>query len=174
MGPNAFGSSLSLIAPSEDKAHDAIVSALGGSKKLFEPVILDGRLLHEAQERVNMASKIVAADEIEARAKKTNSWYHDAAKEAGLEVDDDMMEEGLAGSGDLKDAQQLRQAKQAKNALRVLLARPMVTNRFGKFLSSHPGTAGKQQHNQVTPYVVPMEAAGKSRKKKNSKRGRKN
>lgn len=160
MGKEAVGSSLSLVAPNEDKAQENIVAALG-SRKLFQTVPLDGRLLQEAQERVNLACKIVTADEVESRVKKSNSWMEEMAKEAGLEIDEDMMEEGLAG-GDQRDQQQLLQAKQARATLRVLLSRPMVTQRFGKFLSSN--SAARQQ--EVSPYVVPMEGRKKRRKKK--------
>ena len=104
MGEGAVGSSLSLISPGEDKAHDKVCEALN-SKHLFEVVQLDGRLLAAAQERANLATKIVACDEVENKAQKSNKWFEEAAEEAGLDLDDDMLDEGLAG-GDLREQQQ--------------------------------------------------------------------
>ena len=160
MGKDAVGSSLSLVAPNEDKAQEKICEALG-SRKLFQTVPLDGRLLQEAQERVNLACKIVTADEVESRVRKSNSWMEEMAEQAGLEIDEDMMEEGLAG-GDQRDQQQLLQAKQARASLRVLLSIPMVTQRFGKFLSNNSAA----RHQEVAPYVVPMEGRKKRRRNK--------
>lgn len=64
--------------------------------------------------------------------KKNNKWFQEAAKEAGFEMDDDMIDEGLAG-GDNRDQQKLREAKAARTQLATLLSRPMVTQRFVKF-----------------------------------------
>lgn len=93
---------------------------------------LDGRFLSEAQQRVNLASKIVSCEMVETRAKKNNKWFEEAAKEAGFEMDDDMIDEGLAG-GNNRDQQKLREAKAAQSQLEILLSRPMVTQRFLKF-----------------------------------------
>jgi hypothetical protein len=113
MGEKAIGSSLSLVAPAEDKPFKAIMDELG--KNTFQPVNLDGRLLAEAQERVNMASKIVSCDELESRSSSNNKWFEDAAAATGLELDPSMLDEGLAG-GDLRDQQRLREATKASKA----------------------------------------------------------
>jgi len=161
------GSSVSLVAPGEEKAHDRICQALESpSRDLFRSVPLDTRLLSEAQKRVHLASKIVACDEKETRVHKQNRWFQDAAEEAGLDIDDDLMEEGLAG-GDLREQQQLHQAKRARADLRVLLSRPMTTRRFGKFLST-----AAPVNQTVEPHVVPVEQQSKN-KKKRKKRMRK-
>lgn len=160
MGEAAVGLSLSLIAPGEDKAHDKVCEALK-SKHLFESVHMDGRLLAAAQERANLAAKIVACDEVETKAQKSNKWFQEAAEQAGLDLDDDMLDEGLAG-GDQRDQHKLREAKAARGRLRQLLAQPMQTQRFGKFLSSNSASADPE----VAAYVVPLMTGHKKKKQK--------
>ena len=104
MGKAAVGSSLSLISPGEDKTHGKVCEALN-SKHLFQEVNMDGRLLAAAQERANLAAKVVECDEVETKAQKSNKWFEDAAEEAGLDLDEDMIDEGLAG-GDQRDQTQ--------------------------------------------------------------------
>jgi hypothetical protein len=159
MGEKAVGSSMSLVSSAEEKQQKAIFDELG--KALFSPVYLDGRLLVEAQERVNLASKIVSCDETESRTDRSNKWFKDAAVDADLELDDDMLDEGLAG-GDLRAQQRLREAKKAKALLKSLLAQPMVVQRFGKFLSSNSAAAIPAVPGCVVPAV---EKGGKRRKK---------
>jgi hypothetical protein len=55
------GCSLSLVASHKDKIHFLIVEKLGVQ---FEKVA-NGRLMRGAQERVNMATKVVTAQDIE-------------------------------------------------------------------------------------------------------------
>ena len=62
----------------------------------FDDVHIDGRLVASAQERANLASKIVAAEDVESKAKKQNQWFLEKAEEAGLELDEDNFDEGLA------------------------------------------------------------------------------
>lgn len=159
MGEKAVGSSVSLVASAEDRQQKDIMDALG--KKLFRPVPLDGRLLSEAQERVNLASKIVSCDELESRTDSRNKWFQDAAAEADLVLDDNMLVEGLAG-GDLRDQQRLREAKSARGRLRDMLSQPMVTQRFGKFLSNNSAAAAPD----VAAHFVPLDANPKKRKKR--------
>jgi ATP-dependent RNA helicase DDX24/MAK5 len=160
MGQGAVGSSLSLIAPGEDKAHDKVCEALQ-SKHMFETVQMDGRLLAAAQERANLAAKIVECDDVEQKANKSNKWFQDAAEQTGLDLDDDMLDEGLAG-GDQRDQHKLREAKAARGRLRQLLAQPMQTQRFGKFLSSNSAAAD----SQVAAFVVPLTTTSRKKKKR--------
>lgn len=159
MGEKAVGFSVSLVSSAEERQQKAIFDELG--KSLFSPVHLDGRLLAEAQERVNLACKIVSCDEIESRTDRSNKWFKEAAAEADLELDDDMLDEGLAG-GDLRAQQRLREAKKARGLLKSLLAQPMVVQRFGKFLSSNSAAATPA----VPAYVVPVDDKGSKRRKK--------
>lgn len=163
MGKNAVGATVSLIAPGEDKSHKQVCEALD-AKNLFEVVEMDGRLLTTAQERVNMAAKIVECEEVESRAQKSNKWFQEAAEEAGLDLDEDLVDEGLAG-GDRREQQKLREAKAARVRLRQLLAQPMQTQRFGKFLSSNSAAAAD---SQVAAYVMPP--TNDNRKKRKGKR----
>lgn len=172
IGEGAVGASLSLVAPAEEKAHDRICAALGGdTKQRFEVARLDSRLLSEAQERVLLACKIVACDTVESRVQKQNQWFADAAAEAGLELDDDLLEEGLVG-GSQRERQQVFQAQRARADLKVLLTQPMRTQRFGKFLSTQSISAYKQIEPQVSENDTNQGQKTKKRKKQSRKRQR--
>jgi ATP-dependent RNA helicase DDX24/MAK5 len=132
MGEGAKGTSLSLVAPAEDKAHSKIAEA---ANVTFAKVLLDGRLLTASQERTNLASKILEAAEMENKANSRNRWFLEKAKEAELDLDDDIIEDESQWSE--KEQQQLREAQKAKVRLAQLLAEPMKTQRFGKFLSTN-------------------------------------
>lgn len=164
MGEAAVGLSLSLIASGEDRAHDKVCEALK-LKHLFETVHMDGRLLAAAQERVALAAKIVACDEVEKKAQKSNKWFQEAADQAGLDLDDDVLDEGLAGGGQ-RDQYKLREAMGARGHLRQLLAQPMQTQRFGKFLSSNSAAANPE----VAAYVVPLTTGRKKKKGKGERK----
>lgn len=158
MGDDAVGCSLSLVASGEDKFHAKIVKALNVS---FAEVPMDGRLLSAAQERVNLACKVASAEDSERKTQRDNQWFKDQAAEAGLEVDDDMLDEGLAG-GDSRDKARLNEARSARERLRQLLAQPIQTQRFGKFLSTNSAAT---QRVVPAPVVMPP-APGAQRKKK--------
>lgn len=132
MGEGAVGSCLSLIAPAEDKAHSKIAASLGVS---FHKVLLDGRLLSSAQERTNLASKIISVDEMQQKFNSHNRWFLEKAKEAELDLDDDLMEEESNRSE--QEQQQVLEAKRARVRLSQLLAEPMKKQKFGKFLSTN-------------------------------------
>jgi ATP-dependent RNA helicase DDX24/MAK5 len=157
MGEGAVGCSLSLVASGEDKFHAKIVNAL---KVSFTEVVMDGRLLSGAQERVNLACKVASAEDTERKTQRDNQWFKDQAAEAGLEVDDDMLDNGLAG-GDSRDQARLNEARLARERLRHLLAQPIQTQRFGKFLSTNSAAT-----QRVVPEPVIMPRAPGSRKKK--------
>lgn len=140
MGDQASGHSFSLIAPAEDRSHSAVLSALNTK---FEHLLMDGRLLRESQERVNLATKVVQVSEIERQAGQNNRWFKEQASEAGLEIDEDLLEEGL-GSGKRERAR-LQDAKIARDRLSTLLAQPMQTQRHGKFLSTNSAVPSRLQ-----------------------------
>lgn len=105
-------------------------------KVIFETLNMDGRLLREAQERVNLASKVIAADEAGKRSQRNKQWVKEKAEAADLEFDDEMLDDGLLES----DSKQLhREASRAKDKLQSLLAQPLKSQRFGKFLSTNAG-----------------------------------
>jgi superfamily II DNA/RNA helicase len=131
VGAGSTGFSVSLIASGEDKNHARIVQAL---QARFEPVHLDGRLLTAAQERVNLASKVVADDEVEQRRNQSNKWYQEQAAAVGFDIEDDMYED--SADKDQREQGRSREAKTSKAKLRALLSQPMVAQRYGKFLST--------------------------------------
>ena len=162
MGAGAIGASLSLIAPAEDKAHSKIVQALDVP---FHKVLMDGRLLTSSQERVNLACKVVMAGEKMKRMQSQNAWFLEKAKEADLELDDDLLQDNQ----DLSAVEQgeLREAARARDRLAHLLAQPMTTQRFGKFMSTN--SAAVQE--EIKPLLVSSKATSvpKSPKKKKAR-----
>ena len=130
---------------------------------------IDGRLLNEAQEQVALATKIVSCNDVESQANKKNNWLHNAAKEAGLDVDEDMLEGGLL-DGDQRDRQRFLDAKRAKAELRQLLAKPMRIQHIGKFLSGAGLRESIKSESEVKPFVVKQSVSkGKHRQRKGSK-----
>jgi len=146
MGEGAVGSSVSLVSSSEDKSHSFIVKKLC---VVFEPVIMDGRLVSGAQERVNLASKVVAMEDVQSRSQRQNAWFRENADAMGVMLDDDLLDEGLAG-GDQRDQNRLREAKQAKGRLNSLLQQPLQTQRYGKFLSTNSAAVLKMATGRPT------------------------
>ena len=137
VGEKAIGTSISLVAPAEEREHQKICEAVRGSgSRSLELVQIDVRLLNEAQERVALASKIVSCHDVESQASKKNKWLQDAAKEAELELDEDMMEGGLL-DGDQRDRQRFLEAKRAKSELQRLLAKPMRKQHFLELVSEN-------------------------------------
>ncbi len=131
VGQDAVGCSVSLIASDEDKMYAKIMKDLSTR---FEPVHIDGRLLSRAQERVNLASKIVVAEDMQSKTQRRNAWFREKADEAGIDLDEDEVIEEIS---DQRDLSRLREGKQAKALLKRLLAEPLQTQRFGKFLSTN-------------------------------------
>lgn len=170
VGAKAVGTSISLVAPAEEREHQKICEAVRGAEsKSLGQVHIDSRLLNEAQERVALATKIVSCNDFESQASKKNKWLQDAAKEAGLEIDEDMMESGLL-DGDQRDRLRFLEAKRAKPELRQLLAQPMRKQHFGKFLSGAGLMDSIKSEGEVKPFVVKKSMKGKPRRKKKSKK----
>lgn len=148
-----------MVAPAEEKEHQKICEAVRGiGSKSLEQVHIDGRLLNEAVERVTLATKILLCNDGETQASRNNKWLQDAAKEAGLYVDEDMMEGGLL-DGDQRDRQRFLEAKQAKGELRQLLAKPIQKQHCGKFLSGAGLRESIKAETEVKPYVVKKSAS---------------
>ena len=162
MGDGAVGCSLSLVAPAEDKMYARIIERL---ETKFESVNLDSRLLRAAQERVNLACRVVEAEEVERKSQRSNQWFKEKADEAGLKMDDDLLEEGLAG-GDERDRSKLRQAVSARAQLRSLLAEPMQAQRYGKFLSTNSAVG----HRVSEPTVASIPVGRSNERKKRRRR----
>lgn len=131
VGQDAVGCSVSLVASDEDKMYAKIMKSLSTR---FESVHMDARLLSRAQERVNLASKIVAADDMQSKTQRRNAWFREKADEAGIDLDE---EEVIEEISDQRDLSRLREGKQAKSLLKKLLAEPLQTQRYGKFLSTN-------------------------------------
>ena len=95
----------------------------------FDGAPMDSRLLANASERVNLASKIVACEDAESKTNKSNQWFRKASEEAGLDLDEDLLDDGQLG-GSKKERQQFLEAKRARQELKALLAKPMRKQAF--------------------------------------------
>ena len=165
MGKTAVGSSISLVSAAEEKPHQIICEAIGTSKSLLNMPV-DGMLLSSAQERVALATKIVSCDQAESQTNRQNQWVANAAEDAGLDLDDDLLEGGLM-SGNKRERQQFLEAKRAKDKLRQLLAVPMRKQAFGKFLSGVGLQEAIKAEKEVTPFIVqPKRKSNKTQTKK--------
>lgn len=166
-GESAVGSSISLVSASEDKDHQSICEAVRGENQRKLPLMpIDGKLLSSAQQRVALATKIVSCEEIESKVNQQNKWFTNAANDAELDLDDDLLEDGLNG-GDKRERQQLFEAKRARVELRQLLAVPMRKQAFGKFLSGVGLQEAIRAESEVKPFVV--QNSNKSNKKKRTR-----
>lgn len=150
IGVGAVGTSLSLIAPAEDKAHSKISQAL---EVPFHKVVMDGRFLTSSQERVNLACKVVLAGEKVRKIQSQNAWFLEKAKEADMELDDDLLEDDQDMNA--VDKGERKEAVRARERLTELLAQPMTTQRFGKFLSTN---SAAMQADVKPLLVVPSKA----------------
>ena len=165
MGKTAVGSSISLVSAAEEKHHQIICEAIGTSKSLLN-MPMDGKLLSSAQERVALATKIVNCEQAESQTSRQNQWFANAAEDAGLDLDDDLLEGGLI-SGNKRERQQFLEAKRAKDKLRQLLAMPMRKQAFGKFLSGVGLQGAIKAEKEVTPFIVqPKSKSNKTQTKK--------
>jgi ATP-dependent RNA helicase DDX24/MAK5 len=164
MGEGAVGSSLSLLAPGEDKFQSNIVKTL---QVKFESIAMDGRLLSGAQERVNLATKVATVDDAERKTQRDNHWFQEQAEAAGLEMDDDLLDDGLAG-GDKRDRARWNEAKSARERLRFLLSQPMKTQRFGKFLSTNSAVTQAIVPEPVALASLPVIRDGKKKRKRHN------
>jgi hypothetical protein len=124
----------------------------------FQNVPIDGRLLSIAQERVNLACKVATADDTDRKNKRDNQWFLDQANQAGLEVDDDLLnnikhdeDDEVWNSRNSNNVARMKASQKeahiARNRLNELLNQPVQTQRFGKFLS----TLMIQQQTNVRP-----------------------
>jgi len=169
LGETAVGTSVSLVAPAEEVNHHKVCETLCGiGKRELSEMNMDGRLIAVAHERVSRASKIYECQNAESKANKNNQWFQNAARDADLDLDEDVFDEGLSGGG-WRGRQRVIEAKRARVDLKQLFSKPMRTQNFGKFLSGPGVTKVIKAESEVTPYAV-HAPAGDSRKRKKGKR----
>eukprot|EP00814_Leptocylindrus_danicus_P021834 CAMPEP_0116043884 /NCGR_PEP_ID=MMETSP0321-20121206/26684_1 /TAXON_ID=163516 /ORGANISM="Leptocylindrus danicus var. danicus, Strain B650" /LENGTH=233 /DNA_ID=CAMNT_0003524903 /DNA_START=247 /DNA_END=948 /DNA_ORIENTATION=+ len=163
VGEQAVGNSVSLVSPAEEKKHMTCCVAVG--RKGFEDAGIDGKLLSSAQERVSLAAKIVSLEEAEFRIGQNNSWYKKAAEEAGLDLDESLLDDGVSGRT-MQDLRRQGEARKSRDRLRALLAQPMRRQNFGKFLSGAGLREAIRAEREVKPYVVGQSNSKKKRGKR--------
>ena len=139
VGDGAVGCSVSIVASGEDQVHNRIKKLLNVQ---FQEVPIDGRLLRIAQERVNLACKVATADDTDRKKQRDDQWFIDQANQAGLEVDDDLLnvtrDEDGSGTRRNRDSNMRTKARQkeaeiARKQLHEMLSQPVKTQRYGKF-----------------------------------------
>ncbi|CAB4017425.1 ATP-dependent RNA helicase ddx24-like, partial [Paramuricea clavata] len=132
------GLSLLLISPDDLRSYDKIWKSL---KKDDEPpdFPVDMEYLNEIRKRVSLA-RIIDKEEHKFRKKKwSNDWFLNNAKEAELEVDEDLLED----LGDSREQQVRKDKLSAKKAeLNTLLDVPLASSGF---VGKYPTKKGKLQ-----------------------------
>ena len=166
VGGRAVGSSLSLVAPSEDKFHSQLVQQLGLS---FETVRMDGRILRESQERVCLASKVATADDSDRQRTRDQQWFQEQARDAGIELESD--DEDLIDGSNTRSAALRADVAGSRQRLARLLQQPLQIQRHGKFLSAGGGGSDAMKVQLSTPIVagdtnMPTKKKTKRRRRK--------
>ena len=118
-----------------------------------------------AQERVNLATKVVIAAEKLKTMQSRNLWFLEKAKEADLELDDDLLEDddNIAE----RERNELREAKEARLRLTKLLQEPLKTQKFGKFLSTNSAA----MQGEIKPLsLISMDHLRPKKKRKTTKK----
>ena len=131
----------------------------------------DAHLLTAAQERASLAEKIVKSQDSEARIAANNNWYAKAAEDAGVDLDEALLNDGQGGAN-TKDRQRFKEARQARKKLTELLAKPMRKQNFGKFLSTAGAKSSLLMEQEVTPYIVGSMKRGRDADVKLNKHGK--
>jgi len=111
---------------------------------------------------------------IYAQLKQKNQWFIDAAKDACMDLDEELLEDSMINGSDNRDRMRAKEAIQAKSSLRQLLSKPMRKQNFGKFLSGAGMAASVKVEAQVTPFVVPTSKKGDKKRVKQTNKKRKN
>lgn len=168
VGEKAVGNSVSLVSSAEERKHKDCCLAVG--LKFFDDATIDGQLLNAAQERVALASKVIAHEELESKTSSDNAWYKKAAEEAGIELDDSLLEDAMDGKSRKQRKQHLEGGFHAVSKLRALLLQPMRTQNFGKFLSGAGVKKAIRLEHEVTPHIYKGAEGDHSRKSNKRKR----
>jgi ATP-dependent RNA helicase DDX24/MAK5 len=167
VGEKAVGCSISLVSANEEKNHAMICRAVNPDSKGFETANIDGRLLSAASDRVLLASKIVVFDDKQSKSNKNNKWFTEAADAAGFDLDDDMLDNELPEGGfKKKNGFNKIEVRRAREELKVLLAKPMRIQSYGKFLSGAGLQDAIKAENEVKPTIVASQQMKKNKKKK--------
>lgn len=165
VGEKAVGNSVTLVSSAEEKKHKNCCLAVG--RRSFDVANIDGRLMKSVQERVNLASKIVSYEQAESKSSQENSWYIKAAEEAGIDLDEDLLEGAMDGKTN-RERKRHEEGRKANAKLMALLSQPMRTQNFGKFLSGIGLQQAIKMESEITPhtYIDDKEGTRKSRKKR--------
>lgn len=88
---------------------------------------VDLQELAAVRERVNLAGKIVGYDQETGKQRASQSWFLKSARDADLELDDELLEDTSLGSE--KDRQRALQIAKDRERLAVLLTQPVLQQR---------------------------------------------
>ena len=122
---NSQGMSLSLVAPEDLSHHEGICTLLGvRALPTFSPDLAEVGLLRE---RVALAKKIFTQSFVASQKVKEGAWLEQSAAEAGLELDEYMIEE--EGSSERRQNQtktSKKQLEKARGQLKKMLDTPVA------------------------------------------------
>ena len=101
---------------------------------------------------------------------KKNKWFLEASKDAGIDLDEDLLEESIINGNDKRERMRAHEAIQAKTKLRQLLSKPMRKQQFGKFLDKASVAIAAKMDSQVSSLVSEDNSGGHKKKKKSKKK----
>jgi len=190
---NREGLSFSLVAPRDEKMHAEVCRALlspppedeeeeeeGQEQQELQQQVsmttfpVDLQELNAVRERVHLAGKIVGYEQEAGRQQASQSWFLKRAREADLELDEDLLEETEAGTE--KERQKARQMGMDRQRLNELLSAPLVQQRR-KFINVAEKiqvlrqAEGCKEAMQVVQKTVGAVTAARRKDRKNRKGG---
>ncbi len=133
------GLSFSLVSPRDERTHADVGRLLeashgdgdgGGESKNkgMAQFPVDLQELNAVRERVGLAGRIVGFEQEEGRKQAGQAWFLKSARDADLELDEELLEE-VAGRGSEKERQRALQVARDRERLAELLRQPLVQER---------------------------------------------
>ena len=192
---NRKGLSFSLVAPRDENMHAEVCRTLlsaptteegeeveeegvgeegQGQQLSMTTFPVDLQELNGARERVHLAGKIVGYEQEAGKQQASQSWFLKRAREADLELDEDLLEETEAGTE--KERQRARQMGLDRQRLNELLLAPLVQQRR-KFINVAEKLQGLKQAEgckdaiQVVAKTVGAAKAARRKDMRNRKGG---
>jgi superfamily II DNA/RNA helicase len=184
------GLSFALVAPRDERMHADVGRLLegggggggGGGGMMMSQFPVDLQELNAVRERVGLAGRIVGFEQEVGRKQASQSWFLKSARDADLELDEELLEEANAGTE--KDRQRALQVARDRERLAELLRQPVVQERR-KFVDvaarlrmlqqdeedREEGLAGKAGKAPQAAGAEARRVLNKSRKEKGVKKG---
>ena len=127
---NTEGTSISLVAPEDLVHHEAICRMLGVTA--LKSFVIDIAEMGVLRERVKLAKNIFTQSFVASQKDKEASWLNQTASEAGLDLDDYMIEEeGTKEKQQQQSKKSKKKIERARTELKAMLDKPVALSRQG-------------------------------------------